>query len=280
LQFAGGAFTVPAGTLIGARTATYDDDFLFVTAEDATFLASSKEVFVNVEALDTGSRYNVSEGTLVSHSYKTHPELECVNEWAIVGGIDSMTDEEMRFSILNASLTNARANKAALMLALLKIPGVAEVNFQEWARGGGSFDVYIVSTSGNVTQSLVDEAQQTVDEFEAFGIRGTVVAPEELNVTLEMRVSFTDKASDADKTTIRDSITTEIKSYIDNIPMGGEIILNEIVQRSMGVSELIYDIKILLMTIDGSPALLSNYTAERYQKFLASTSVSTPIEVI
>jgi hypothetical protein len=83
--------------------------------------------------------------------------------------------------------------------------------------------------------------QSAIESVQAYGIRGTAIAPTIVPVDIEVRLIFTKEATDYQQNTIKSVVQSAIEKYIVSIPIGGTFILNELRQQIMDVSNMISD---------------------------------------
>lgn len=176
------------------------------------------------------------------------------------------TDTNYRSRIVNQVYVAAGANLTSIRLKALSVEGVRNVLIQPYSHGAGSFCVYVIADNPETPQTILNAVEKVVNDTRAFGVFAEVKSPPLVPVELKVRLIFSDKASDAEKNSIRQAARQNIKSYIDNIELGGSFIVNELVQRTMAVSEKITDIEISSLRVKEISRFTTNFTVGPYER--------------
>lgn len=185
--------------------------------------------------------------------------------------LDGESDDDYRYRISKQTLTLAAANQTAIRLAALSVPGVKDVLMKPFTHGTGSGSLYVITDDPSQTASVIAQVQAAVDEVAAYGVRVHVFAPTTIPVEMRIRLIFDKKASEMEKKLIRNQATQALKDYINSRGPGEAIVINEIVQRVMQVSDLIFDIEILSMAVNHRPVLITNQTCAWNERFVESS---------
>lgn len=271
---------IPAGSISsGTVISTSDGTITYTVSSTISFAASATEVFVSISAGDVGSKYNVGTNTLTTHNLGI-TGVYTTNTRPIATGQDTESDSNYRYRLSNATLAAERANEISIRLASLSVSGVADVLIKKYARGIGSYDIIVTPTEGTATQALLDGVQSAIEDVQAFGMKGTAVSPTVVPVDIEVKLVFTDNATDYEKGVIRTNVITAIETYIVNIPIGGTFILNEMRQQIMDVSVKIRDHVITCYYFRGEPHFYGNVEIYWDEMFYPSSDVAEPIRVL
>ena len=263
----------------GTTVTTSDGSIVFTVSADTSFANTSNYVYVPITAAGTGTGYNVAVNTLVRHGLGIN-DIFTTNEQVMSGGTDTETDSNYRFRIINASLSAEKANETAIRLAVLSVPGVADVVTKPYSRGIGSFDVIVIPVEGIATDKIVSDAQNAISSVQAFGITGTAIKPAIVPVEIEVRLIFVPNTTDADMRNIRAQVKSEMENYIVNIPLGGTFILNELRQQIMDVSTKIKDHVINCYYFRQQPTFLGNVEIYWDEMFYPDQSSPEAIRVL
>lgn len=268
---------VPANTRIWSRSnyslAFYTTATVTVPAADANGVAG--RAYVDVAAAGTGDAFNVAPNTLTIHNAGSQ-FLQVSNVRAITNGASMESDDNYRYRIKNALLARQGDNETRLRLALLELPGVRDVVIRPLARGTGTVDAIIVPTDRYVSDALIDQAQIVAEEAVALGVSVQVKAPVEHPVDVEIQIAV---ASGADKNVTKSLVSSQIRSYLDNLPIGdpdgqGDLIVTEIIVQAKTADANVKDVNISKLKIDNKNANIINHRAlpgERY--YLQSVKV-------
>lgn len=171
---------------------------------------------------------------------------------------ENETDDNYRYRISKQVRTTAAANKMAIRLACLSIEGIKDVKMKRWVLGTGSFAVYLIGENPIISDELLEKAQKTIDEVQAFGNRGIAVKPEEVPIELKIRLVFNNKATQDDRRELALNARREVRMYIQNLSIGDNIIINEIIERVMSVDDKIKNMNIYHFNLRNEPALLQD----------------------
>lgn len=169
---------------------------------------------------------------------------------------DGESDDNYRYRICHQVYVVAGCNLTALRLELLSIDGVRDVIFTPYTFGTGSFSVYVVPEAGVVLDTLLQAVQKKLDEKIAYGIRAQALEPILLPVDIKIRLVFSQAAQN--KEIVVTQVQKAVWEYIANLRPGKKIIISELVQRIMDVSEDIMDMEIYYFYIDDRPVLVTN----------------------
>jgi uncharacterized phage protein gp47/JayE len=269
------SLTIPSGT----KVMSSDGSIVYRVSAATSFLNTVTEVYVPIQSNNVGASFNVSTNVLVTHDLGV-PDVFTTNIGPIVSGTDVETDNNYRYRLQNATLSAERANEISVRLAALSVDGVADVVLKPYSRGIGTFDVIVIPVSGIAGDSLVSAVQAAIDLVTAFGNKGTAIKPSVVPVNIEVALTFTSNVSDYDKSQVRALCKSAIESYIVNIPIGGEFILNEMRQRIMDVDSRIKDHVVNCYYFRGKPTFIGNVSIYWDEIFYPDPSMTQAIRVL
>lgn len=238
----GNSILVPAGTIISTVAAGGGIAYRLVISTILDSAAS--EGYVPAEAINTGSRSNLGQNTLIYHTFTNYTDtinesLKVSNDAEIVSGKDVESDTNYRYRIANQVLAAEAANATAIRLAALSVPGVADLVMLRHAKGIGTFDILIQSTTPSVPVSLISAVTESVRLRTAAGNVGLIRAPVEIGMSLVGTLTLSRAVSASEEADILNTVTINITDYINNLDIGEEFIVNEAIERAMGSSDLI-----------------------------------------
>lgn len=265
---------IPKNTRIRNTAGTVE----FVVPEDVSFPVNAKSVFVSVVASDTGAGFNVGVNQLTVHTLGI-PEVKVTNDISITTGRDTESDEEYRFRLSRAMTTRFGSNLAAIEIAAITSPSVARAEVLQFARGAGTFDVLLIPQGNRVTNSAKETTRRAVEQIAAYGVSVEIREPEYVPIKITVQLSFLNNASEAQKILARQETQTALLQYIASIPLGGELIINQIRAACLSIRN-VKDVKIIELYIDCKPRTLRNVQLREDELFIPDEEVSDPIEVI
>lgn len=264
----------------------------YATTETATFVTSDTEVYVPVVGSVPGKAGNVGAGQLKTHdlanvSVGFTPIASVIladNDLPITSGTNRETDQNFRFRIVNATVGNAGANETSIRLAALSVPGVRDVRLRRYSFGIGTFSVFIIGDHPIVSDGLLGAVRAAVQRKSAAGIKVYVDRPTYKGMEFELEIFYKLGIAEAAKLNLQRSIRRTVVNYINNIIIGGKFIVNELIQRVLGLSESIEDMRIISMRLgtynidsnvnkESSSVLITNQTLDWDEQFYCHTGL-------
>jgi uncharacterized phage protein gp47/JayE len=243
------AVTIEIGTIVSTPSGLQ-----FVTTAAGTIASGNTDSgSVTVEANDVGSAYNVPAHAI---SVVTTPVVgvdTVDNATATTGGADEESDNAFLQRFREYILGLGRGTTWGLVAGAKSVEGVRSASVLEHfppVTGYYNATVYIDDGAGNAPAELIAAVEDVLygdgttsnPGYKPAGINIRVLAP--TLVTTDVTVELTDTAEVA-----RDYITATVESvisdYINNLTIGQDVIVSEIVQRVMEVQG-VYDVVVSL----------------------------------
>lgn len=203
----------------------------------------------------------------LSTSQGFHTEL--ISELLNIERDENESDESLKLRTSTSVQTHAKGNKQAIEQAILSVPGVASMDYRTYGLGTGSFVVYIYPMAGYNQLRVLDEVEAVLEDVVSDGIYYEVKQPKELRVDLSLVVQFSPRVTQIEKQMMRDKVRAEIQNYINRLNRNDVLYINEIIQRSMNVSEDILDIEIMQLLVAGIDRQVSNTFPANDERFTA-----------
>jgi uncharacterized phage protein gp47/JayE len=277
----------------GVRITNLNENVVYTTTSVTTMTRTSNECYAPVIAESAGDFYNIPSNVLVKHNLNTIPELRkianlilCENKFGISNGTTFEEDENYRWRISNKATGTASGNETAIRLAAFSVPGVRTINIIPKAYGTGTFRVFVESINPIVTDGLLNAVSEAIKQVSAVGETVYVSHPNYIGIELQIQLKF---ASNANRNLLKESARTVIINYINNLQIGGTLVINEIIQRVMELSDQIEDMNIVLFgygdynKYDDSnenftPLRVANQTATWTEKFYTNNRMCSICE--
>jgi uncharacterized phage protein gp47/JayE len=234
---------IPSGTLIS--TGPNMSGIVYRVTVGVFLDRTFSQQFVSVEAVKDGQNSNVGPNTLIHHNFTNYSASEgllVTNVGLIDNGSRIESDTNYRFRIANQVLAAERANETAVRLALLSVPGVADIVLRPYARGIGSYDAIIRAVVPNTPDSVIEACQESLARVQAHGISGLALKPRLTGLSFQVSVSWRAEATQSDRDQIRGNIQQALSDYINNLPIGEPFIVNEAIERVMSTDTRILNI--------------------------------------
>lgn len=182
--------------------------------------------------------------------------------------VSGETDTNYRSRIVNQVFVIAGANETSIRLKILSLPTVKNIIMKEFTRGTGSFSVYVITDDLVTPQSVLNQVESVLREAKAAGIYSDVKTPILIPIELKVRLIFDDKVSDIEKTSIRQTAKQNVKHYVDNIGLGGNFIVNEVVRTVMDSSNKIIDTDLYSMKVNDMTQFVRNFQVNWDQRIV------------
>lgn len=241
------SLVLPAGTEITNDNGTV----IYNTISDVIF--NTNEVYVDVLSSIPGIAGKVGSDVLTKisslppdYSYIS-TYIHVTNPLPIDNADDKESDDNFRYKIVNQVALNAGANRTALKLAALSVSGVADILLKPYEYGVGTTGLFVISESPIVSTGLINAVQQVVTNVMSSSEEVIVTSPDYTAIELQVVLEFQGGILISDKDAICQQTKSNVIDYINNIKVGGEFIINEIIQRILETSPKIYDLKIRKM---------------------------------
>lgn len=262
---------------VDTQITTSDSSVVYKTTENTDFNDFDTQVYVSAISVDTGESQNVGPASLTSHDLGVSALV--TNDKAIRSARDVESDESFRFRLRNSHLTLQQANATALRLAVMTIPDVSDVRVREFPGGVGTYEILIVPTTSTVTFETLRRARILIDSVRAAGVRVEVREPDYIPLEIHVKLSYNRGVSDAAQARIAQNVRVNVIDYIDDIPMGGVLVINELRQRVMQTDEGIMDMQITCLNVDRRPQLLTNVRLAEEEIFILDTDADDPVSI-
>lgn len=288
---------LPAGTLISTEDGI--KGIVYRVTIGTILSVSTDKQFISAEAVSTGEASNIGSETLKFHNFTNYTDtdnntLKVLNISGIFNGANIESDINYKFRLSKSTLSSEAANQTACLLAALSVPGVANVVMQNRAFGIGTYKVLIKSVTPTVSNSLIESTEAALAAVSAQGILARADRPAETGMAFVITLTYTSGTSNDEKDLIDNQVRLAITNYVDNLDIGEEFILNELIERILSVSGNIKDLGKPNQPIDEShiyiqtklqdnkvrQLLLSNYAPAETERLIIEPSLAEPITII
>lgn len=184
---------------------------------------------------------------------------------------DRFTDEEdddFRKRITHQTLSLAKANETSIRLAALACDGVEDVVLRKYSHGPGSFTV--VPVTKDRSSSQIAAVTQALSDVTSFGEKVVVKMPSLKLVKFSIGIVYAINVDDNEKQEIAMTVREEIIKYINSLRVGEPLIINELTQRIMQVSEKIINYSCNSFKVNNQLCLFINQGSRWDEKFAIS----------
>lgn len=219
---AGGAGTVPIGTLISTTTGVQ-----YTLTTSASFGGTDLTSSARVQAVQAGKASQVAAHQLARLSNPGalfDRTLLVDNALAMAGGEDAEQDDAFRSRIRDFWRTARRGILAAIEFGALTVPGVVSAQAIETTTLGGMparvVNLYIADSTGVASQALADAVSVALQDYRAGGIAVLVSVSLPLIVEVSLRLAF---RANVDTATLALTVRQAITEYVNAVPVNGTL---------------------------------------------------------
>ena len=263
----------------GTRVSTTDSSIVFETTSEVVFPINARSAFVPIRAVDSGASFNVGANQLTVHNL-VDTNVKVTNDISILTGSDVETDNEYRYRLSKAFTTKFSANKTAIQIAASSQPGVSRSEIVSYTRGAGTFDVLLIPQGNRLSRSIIENTRVAVESVTAFGISPTIREPEYVQIKIMGQLRFDSDVPEGQRIAARRAAESGVLRYLADIPIGGEMILNQLRSAILTSSTVIKDVKIIELCLDGKPRVLSNIKLDKDEIFIPDEQAEDAIQMI
>ena len=262
---------IPSGTRISNSTST----LFFTTDLNEPFGDLDTEVYVGAFADRPGAEYKVGRNLLTSHNLGLTP-LMVTNEREVTNGSDTEGDDNYRYRIINSRAIRETANITAVRLAMLPVPGVADVILKESA---GQVEALIMPAGNFVTEATLRACEYLGHQAKAAGVRLVTRSPGMVPYEFYVQVQPTREAPASVYTQLRQRVRQAVIDYMDDIQLGGTMVLRQLQARIQGADSRVFDHRVICFNARRRPQLVRNFQLRRDELFVPDTKVQNPVLV-
>ena len=180
-------------------------------------------------------------------------------------------DEEYRARISQQVLSAASANETAIKLAALSVADVQDVTMKKYTLGTGSFSIFVVTKEALTSEATINSIREAVDKAVGYGIKYDVAAAGFVMVEMKIKLMFTASTDVVSQAAYKSKAVTAMKEYLNSRALGETLIINEITQRIMDVSEDIVNYQLHELKIDGKRVLNKDQNCKWNERFIESS---------
>ena len=280
-----GQINIPSSIFILSQ----DETISYTTVREITLSNTQDTDYTPLIANGYGPGFNVGPNILNKHNLvvfypalaKIAAAIKVTNRFAIRNGDSTESDENYRFRLANKVTSAVAGNESAIRKAVLSVPGVVDMSLVPRTFGNGTLSIFPKTEDPIVSDGIIHAVRESVNAVKSVGTIIYVEVPEYLAVSFKIELRF---APGAQKSQIFGEARLAVMDYINNLSEGGEIIINEVIQRVMGVSDLILDMNVTTFGFGSydrttgivtgyTPLRLMNQTADYNQRWFTNSSL-------
>lgn len=187
------------------------------------------------------------------------------------------SDDNYRYRITKQILITASANKEAVKSAALSVNGVDDIIAIPYSKGAGSFDLFIVNNEGNISDEVINEVMNRVNEAKGYGINCTVSEPRYKRINIRIKILFKDTVLFLDKDEIIEKVRINIFNYINSLQIGEEFLVNRLTTIILNTDENIVNFICDDFKIDNKKSVFANQYIKSNEKFIINSNYNSII---
>ena len=259
---------IPADTICKSQKNEQGNEYRFYTMEEAILEAGATEVIVVAEGEETGSAYNVGEGT-VTHMVTPVNGISAVTniDWEDTSveppvtvsylkreGIDEETDEHLRERTIGTwEAIGIGGTRLAYKTWAMAVPGVVACSvLDDFPFGPGTVGVVIVGPDGEPSAQLIQDVYDYIKLRKPLTADVRVLGPVIETVNIKLIVVRFAHTSEED---VEEDVLAAIEDYGANLQLGEGLIISRLLNVVMDVPG-VYNVQItepvedLLVSVD------------------------------
>lgn len=254
---------IPKGTIvyIDANDSNVGRSTQYQIIEDTNLSAANSSAFVSARCLAVGTSGNVAANTLKKHDFTNYQDsanktLKVRNNYAIINGIDTETDEQIRSLISTAWVANGSQNQSTLEHILTSFPGVKEYTIIPFYSGLGTTGIIVDPLSRHVSSNWWRQLENQIKTFASTSEIFVVQKPTYLILEVSIEITFSSSLSQAAKVLLANNIKDYIRINFHGLSIGQSISLSNLITNIYNLNSNIVQITndkfydISLTTID------------------------------
>lgn len=273
---------------------------VYTNTERIILPRNQNKIYFSATAREAGAKSNTGARTLNFHDFTNYADslnrtLLVTNNESITYGSDTESDDNFRYRIQKEKISAEAGNETAIRLGILMVPGVADVVRIPYARGVGTTDWLIKSISPVAPESLILAVQTVVDSIQSTGTGNIVRSPNIVGLEMSFPLKYKGTLQDRDKDKIKAEVRKKISDYVNNLNIGENLIIDQIVRIVLNSSDQIESMgdpnssgnfsKLYVHKRSGysnsitRKSLVGDYKAKKYERVILEPKVEAPIVI-
>lgn len=266
-----GSNLIPSGTLVTNEANTIQ----YSVTQNIQFDDVVTEVYVPATAMGPGPEYRVGRNILKVHTLG-NPDVYVTNEKAVTTGEDMESDDNYRYRIGYSRAVRETANLTAVRLSMLPVPGVSDIVMKEYP---GYMEALIIPTGNFVSDSTLQGCRFLGLRVKAGGVRLLTLGPRIIPFEILIQASTTKDTPTEQRPAIARAIKSAVLDHIDDIRLGGTLVVQQLDSRIQGADPRVFDHRITCLTLRRKPQLLRNFQLYHDELLAPDPESANPIAV-
>lgn len=251
----------------GVRVSTIDDTdlgntFVYVTTQEVSIPVGRVRAYCGIRPAFEDAIFTAGAGTLTEHNYTDGPVgvlIKCNNAKPIAAQLGYELDDDYRVRIQKAVRTAAGGTLEAIRFTGLSVPGVRDISIRTAPYGLGSFEVIVVAEEYSVGGTVTNLVDATLQNVRPVGVRMLVTSPNLMHVDVSAAITMK-TGPNITSTGVTRRVENAILRYLNTLLVGDDLIYNQLISYIMETTEVIADVTITRLAINGQEVLRKNYS--------------------
>ena len=268
--------------IISKGTTVYNDisnsssfQFRYLLSGDVTIQAGSRKAFGQILPSSGNQAHTAAAGTLTRHDFITPPGviLSVQNVKDVYSEVNTENDEAYRRRIIRSVKLYSTGTAESIRLAALSIKGVRDVKIREGSFGMGSCDVIVVPEGPMLAGTLDSVVYRELLAYKPVGIKLNVRVAERVPVSVSANIILPIGNSSVSAVSIANQAAYFVKRYLNSLTVGDSVDASVIQSQILSSSDLIGEVIINLMTVNGVEIPKNNYQIQSERSYLVAGAV-------
>ena len=259
----------------GVTVATLDESVVLVVSETINFNETDTFVFVSVT---NNTTVNIGPGSIIVHDMGVSG-LFVTNTSPISFSNIPESDDFFRSRIAAASVSSEGATPARIESNILSYRDIADIDIRPGVSGSGSYDVYLIPTGNRISQATIIAVTNTLSVVSGFGISFHIREFDYIPVKIEVRIEFSNAASDANKESIINRAESRVEGLIGNLRPGDKLAMNRIIAEVINVDDSVSNAEVVFLCVNKRVQAIRDLRLEDDELFVPDEDEINPIMV-
>lgn len=268
--------------VISKGTTVYNDisnsssfQFRYLLSGDVTIPAGSRKAFGQILPSSGNQAHTAAAGTLTRHDFIAPPGviLSVQNVKDVYSEVNTENDEAYRRRIIRSVKLYSTGTAESIRLAALSIKGVRDVKIREGSFGMGSCDVIVVPEGPMLAGTLDSVVYRELLAYKPVGIKLNVRVAERVPVSVSANIILPIGNSSVSAVSIANQAAYFVKRYLNSLTVGDSVDASVIQSQILSSSDLIGEVIINLMTVNGVEIPKNNYQLQSERSYLVAGAV-------
>jgi len=257
--------------------ATLDESVVLIVSETVNFNETDTFVFVSASVANS-TTVNIGPGSITVHDMGVSG-LFVTNTSPISFSNVPESDDFFRSRIAAASVSSEGATPARIESNILSYRDIADIDIRPGVSGSGSYDVYLIPTGNRISQATIIAVTNTLSVVSGFGISFHIREFDYIPVKIEVRIEFSNAASDANKESIINRAESRVEGLIGNLRPGDKLAMNRIIAEVINVDDSVSNAEVVFLCVNKRVQAIRDLRLEDDELFVPDEDEINPIMV-